>query len=140
MIKYAGTIAKSPKVGDKAIFLTLSIDDATIGCVGFFHRLDADFADTLRSLQSGDEFVFMGVEHINKRNGRKEIVIEAPPKETDLKYAIDPEVDFTIGGLSSYNRKEIYWMPKARPEYRSAYTDGDYYWYEGDDIKCPTVF
>lgn len=140
MIKYTGTIAKSPKVGDKAIFLTLKTDNATSSCVGFFHRLDADFADTLRSLKSGDEFVFMGLEQTNKRTGRKEIVIEAPIRETDLKYAVDPDVDFRIGGLSSWNHKEIYLMKNARPEYRSAYTDGDFYWYEGDDIKCPTVF
>lgn len=55
------------------------------------------------------------------------------------KYDINPAVDFTVGGKSNFNNKLIT-MSEPKEGRKQYYTDGDYYWYEGDTKKCPTIF
>ena len=55
------------------------------------------------------------------------------------KYDINPEVDFIVGGLSSFNNKPIS-LSEPREGRKQYYTDGDYYWYQNDTTKCPTTF
>ena len=55
------------------------------------------------------------------------------------KYDINPEVDFIVGGLSSFNNKPIS-LSEPREGRKQYYTDGDWYWYKGDSIKTPTTF
>ena len=55
------------------------------------------------------------------------------------KYDVNPAVDFTVGGKSNFNNKLIT-MSEPKEGRKQYYTDGDYYWYEGDTKKCPTTF
>lgn len=57
----------------------------------------------------------------------------------NLKYGVDVDVDFIIGGLSSYNNKVIV-MSQEQQGHEQYFTDGDYYWYKGDKTKAPTSF
>ena len=141
MQTFTGTIAKVPTVGAKQITSAIKIteDSKPIQIVAFKNYCPAQVTTALTSIKIGDTFCFIGRQKKNPATGQQEIVIEKLVETKDLKYAIDPNLDFIIGGLSSFNNKPIS-LSEPREGCKQYYTDGDFYWYEGHKEKCPTSF
>jgi hypothetical protein len=64
--------------------------------------------------------------------------VEQSSKKTYAPDQVDPINDFIIGGLSTGGKPITITDP--REGYKQYYTDGDWYWYEGNAHKTPTSF
>ena len=66
-------------------------------------------------------------------------VFEDKPKTKVYKAdEVDPVNDFIIGGLSTGGKPIVASDPKE--DKKQYYTDGDWYWYQGNAHKTPTSF
>ena len=141
MQTFTGTIAKVPTVGTKQITSAIKITKhgKPIQIVAFKNYCPIQVTSTLTNIKIGDSFCFIGRQKKNPSTGQQEIVVEKLVDIQDLKYAIDPNLDFIIGGLSSFNNKPIS-LSEPREGCKQYYTDGDFYWYVGNKEKCPTSF
>lgn len=141
MQTFTGTIAKVPTVGAKQITSAIKItkDGKPIQIVAFKNYCPIQVTSTLTNIKIGDSFCFIGRQKKNPSTGQQEIVVEKLVDIQDLKYAIDPNLDFIIGGLSSFNNKPIS-TSDPKDGHKQYYTDGDFYWYVGNKEKCPTSF
>jgi len=142
MNTFTGTVVKQPVVLQKLITTSVKLKDYDnpIQIIAFAEKCPIKVKDTLANAEIGQTLTFVGRKKRNPKNNEHEIVVEKIADQQDLKYSIDRNVDFNVGGLSSYNNKEIKLMPKGKPEYTQFYTDGDYFWSENCETKTPTVF
>lgn len=60
------------------------------------------------------------------------------PKKKYAAHEVDPVNDFIIGGLSTGGKTIV--ASEPREGKKQYYTDGDWYWYEGNKEKTPTSF
>lgn len=140
--KYVGTVTKEPKVSAKAIFFLLKLEDAkTVPVVGFFHRLDAKYVDTLRTLAIGAEVEFMGTKNYNSKYNREEVAIDGPVvKEMTVEEALMmPDLNLVpVEERVLPERKYKFKHPKYKEEV-SFWSDGFYVWHEGQKDKKQKV-
>jgi len=114
-------------------------------CIYFPGYRDAKDTEAIKALQAKKTVFFEGIFQPDRRTNQMQFVIDKVSdanKEQAVtlgKYDIDPNLDFTPGGKSSFNNKLIT-MSEPKEGHRQYFTDGDYYWYPGDTTKCPTVF
>jgi hypothetical protein len=154
MAKFTGTIVKEVIVKDKVIITALKMADRDkpTQLVVFPAYRDAEVIDTVKAFQVNDTVTVYGKEESNPKTKELQIIINkafnAKSNNVDIntgkriqnaEYAVDANVDFIIGGMSSYNNKVIT-MSEPRKGHEQYYTDGDYYWYKGDRTKAPTSF
>ena len=159
-MKFEGTIVKEPIIKEKVIITAIKMPNREnpIQMVVFPAYRDAETIDNIKAFKIDDKVIIYGNEETNPKSKERQIMVnKAFPannaKQTykknvdintgksidDLKYAIDPNLDFAIGGLSSFNNKPIS-LSEPREGCKQYYTDGDFYWYEGHKEKCPTSF
>ena len=138
---FTGTIAKKILIKEKVIMSAIKIDDANPIQIVLFpqHRPDV-IKDILTNANIGDEITVVGKMEKNPRNNENQIIIDElynanNPKIKD-KYDIDPKVDFNIGFSTPYGTIELVEKPNCKPYY----TDGEMFWYEDSEIKCPCNF
>jgi hypothetical protein len=65
-------------------------------------------------------------------------VEEHPKNKAYAADEVDPVNDFIIGGLSTGGKPIVASDPKE--DKKQYYTDGDWYWYQGNAHKTPTSF
>ena len=159
-MKFEGIVVKEPIIKEKVIITALKLPNREnpIQIVVFPAYRDAETVDNIKAFKIDDKVIIYGNEETNPKSKERQIIVnKAFPannaKQTykknvdintgksidDLKYAIDPNLDFAIGGLSSFNNKPIS-LSEPREGCKQYYTDGDFYWYEGNREKCPTSF
>jgi len=159
-MKFEGTIVKEPIVKEKIIITAIKLPNREnpTQVVIFPAYRDAETVDNIKAFKINDKVIVYGNEETNPKSKELQIIVnKAFPannaKQTykknvdintgkqikDLKYAINPDVDYIVGGLSSFNNKPIV-VSEPRQGCKQYYTDGDFYWYAGDDEKCPTSF
>jgi len=153
-MKYTGTIVKEPIVQDKKVTTAIKLEnvDKPVQVILFTRYRDAETIANVKSFNVGSQAVIYGKKERNPKTKEMQIVInkayfannkgfskQSPAKESYGKYDINPEVDFIQGGLSSFNNKPIS-LSEPREGRKQYFTDGDYYWYEGDKTKTPTSF
>jgi len=141
MKTYPAVITKVPRVGKSFIVGEASVDGEKMPVVAFNNLPNAE-KQLVLGLQANQSIYLKGRIDPNSKMGKRfiiEQVQDAKEAQEDLKYSIDPNVDFIVGGLSSYNKKPIV-VSEPREGRKQYYTDGDFYWYEGDTGKCPTSF
>ena len=159
-MKFEGTIVKEPIIKEKIIITAIKLPNREnpIQVVVFPAYRDAETVDNIKAFKIDDKVIVYGNEEANPKSKELQIIVnKAFPannaKQTykqnvdintgkqidNLKYAIDLNVDFVVGGLSSYNNKPIT-LSNPREGKKQYYTDGDFYWYEGNGEKCPTSF
>lgn len=144
MKAYNCKVVSAPKQKKASLFLKVKVleSNETIDAVAFYKDLDSEFLATLVDLKVDDSITFTAKKKFNDYLGKNELVITGELSNEDAKYAINPSVDFEVGGLSSYNGKPIIYVEKEDGKL-SYYTDGDYSWYKdhpGVPIKCPAAY
>lgn len=151
-MKYTGTIVKEPIVSDKKITTAIKLTEASnpVQVVTFPAYRDAETIANMKMFKVNDAVILYGKEERNPKTKELQIIVnKAYPASnatsnhktvsSNPKYSIDPTVDFIVGGMSSYNNKLIT-QSEPREGHRQYFTDGDYFWYEGDTTKAPTSF
>jgi len=150
-MKYTGTIVKEPIVQEKKVTTAIKLKDAEkpIQVILFPGYRDAETVANVKSFNVGTQAIIYGKEERNPKTKEMQIIINkayvadnkgfSKQVNVDPKYAVDPNLDFTPGGKSSFNNKLIT-MSEPKEGCKQYYTDGDFYWYAGDTTKCPTSF
>jgi hypothetical protein len=151
-MKFEGTIVKEPIVKDKIIISAIRLPNREnpIQMVVFPAYRDAETVDNIKAFKIDDKVIIYGNEETNPKSKERQIIInKAYPKDgaSNAKQSpkasygpdeVNPETDFIIGGLSTGGKTIVASEPReGRKQY---YTDGDWYWYEGNKHKTPTSF
>lgn len=150
-MKYTGTIVKEPIVQEKKVTTAIKLNNAEkpIQVILFPGYRDAETIANVKGFNVGTQAIIYGKEERNPKTKEMQIIVNkayvadnkgfSKQSNANPKYDIDPAVDFTVGGKSNFNNKLIT-MSDPKEGCKQYYTDGDYYWYEGDTTKCPTSF
>lgn len=140
MKSFTGTVVKQPTVLKKLITTSIKMNNAEnpVQIIAFAERCSPTVKHTLSNAKLGDTLNIWGRLKRNPKNNEQEIVVEKILDTEDSKDIVDPTKDFIVGGLSSGGKTIRLSDPKEGC--KQYYTDGDYYWYEGNTTKCPTEF
>ena len=150
-MKYTGTVVKEPIVTETKITTAVKLPNADkpIQVITFPKYRDAETIANMKAFKINDSVILYGKEERNPKNKELQIIVNkayiangktfSKQAGVDPQYAIDPDVDFIAGGLSSYNNKLIV-MSEPREGRKQYFTDGDYYWYKNSEMKTPTTF
>jgi hypothetical protein len=151
-MKFEGTIVKEPIIKEKVIITALKMPNREnpIQMVVFPAYRDAETIDNIKAFKIDDSVIVYGNEETNPKSKERQIIInKAYPKDgsSNAKQSpktsygpdeVNPETDFIIGGLSTGGKTIVASDPReGKKQY---YTDGDWYWYEGNKHKTPTSF
>ena len=144
-------LTQEPIVKSNLIIIhAMDSSNARHKCIYFPGYRDAETTNAIKALEANQKVMLEGAFKPDRRTNEMQFVISAVSNakeeqsvtDSDAKYAIDPAVDFIVGGLSSYNKKPIS-MSEPREGRKQYYTDGDYYWYKDHpnlNEKIPTSF
>lgn len=150
-MKYTGTIVKEPIVQEKKVTTAIKLNNAEkpIQVILFPGYRDAETIANVKGFNVGTQAIIYGKEERNPKTKEMQIIVNkayvadnkgfSKQSNANPKYAIDPAVDFTVGGKSSFNNKLIT-MSEPQEGRKQYFTDGDYYWYKDSEIKTPTTF
>lgn len=134
---YAGVITQVPRVGKSFIIGKIKIEGEELPLVAF-NNLPNKVKAAILAAQPNQSVQVMGRIDTQASMGKR-LIAEKFLDAEDLQYTIDPDVDFTPGGMSSFNNKLIT-MSEPREGRKQYFTDGDYYWYKDSEAKAPWVF
>ena len=152
-MKYTGTIVKEQIVSDKKITTAIKLTEASnpVQVVTFPAYRDAETIANMKMFKINDAVILYGKEERNPKTKEMQIIInkayfannkgfskQSPAKESYGSDEVNPETDFIIGGLSTGGKPIVASEPKEG--HKQYYTDGDWYWYEGNKHKTPTSF
>jgi hypothetical protein len=151
-MKFEGTIVKEPIIKEKVIITAIKMPNREnpIQMVAFPAYRDAETIDNIKSFKINDSVVVYGNEETNPKSKERQIIInkayptdgttnaKQSPKASYGADEVNAETDFIIGGLSTGGKPIVVSDPKEG--HKQYYTDGDWYWYEGNKHKTPTSF
>ena len=145
-------LGKNPLVKEKIIILEET--DGRKAVIFPQYRIKEEF-EHAEVAKEGEVLELKGKWGVDKKSGAPQFfvdsaynasysepfVFEGKPKTNSKAYKadeVDPVNDFIVGGLSTGGKPIVASDPKeGKKQY---YTDGDWYWYQGNAHKTPTSF
>lgn len=151
-MKYTGTVVKEPIVTENKITTAIKVDNAEkpTQVVTFPKYRDAETIANMSAFKINDAVVLYGKLEPNPKTKEMQIIVNKAyfvnetnnaknaPKKYFTADEVNPETDFIVGGLSTGGN--IISLSEPREGRKQYYTDGNWYWYEGNKYKTPTTF
>ena len=142
-------LGKNPLIKEKIIILEET--DGRKAVIFPQYRIKEEF-EHAEVAKEGEVLELKGKWGVDKKSGAPQFFVdsaynasytkpwveESPKKKAYAPDQVDPVNDFIIGGLSTGGKPIVASDPKeGKKQY---YTDGDWYWYQGNAHKTPTSF